>query len=153
MDGEGSHGRTSPTCKPERLPSQSKIATIEQKARIQQRMSTRIQEMWQGSLSVLHLLCQQQNPHQHLDWSDLADQAEHHLRGSLCCLQCNLMLTSSRAVPQKTSPVCWQGGGDKRLQGKVHRAQGRSKESLGHRSGGTLQPARARGGRLQLSSF
>ena len=63
------------------------------------------------------------------------------------------MLTSSWAVPQKTSPVYRQGGGDKSLQSKVHRAQGRSKESLGHRSGGTFQPARAWGGRLQLSSF
>ena len=149
MDGEGSNGCTSPTRKSKRLLGQSKVASSQQRTRGKKRRPTRVQKMWKSSLLVLCLLFQHEDAHQHLDWPDLANQTEHHLRRRLSLLQRDL-LTGGRTMPEEAGPICWQGRRHSALPAEVHRAQGGCEEPLGHWGGRALQPPRARVGPLQL---
>ena len=79
MDGESTDGGAPATCKFERLFGESKTSLSGQKARSRATITARIQKVWQDEVLELHLLKQHQDPHEHLDRPDLADQAEHHV--------------------------------------------------------------------------
>ena len=140
MDGKSSDGGATETSQPKGLFCESKTSPTGQETRSRSKTPTRFQKVWQDKMFVLHLCQQHQDPHQHPDWTNVADKAIHHLRGRQCCVQRHL-LTWCWTVPKETSPIYWEGRTNKAMQGLLHRAQGGCKSPLGHGGGRTLQLA------------
>ena len=109
VDGESSNGGALETNQPERHSRESQAACSGQEARCQPWNTARLQKVWKDKMSLLYLLQKYKHTHKHLDWSDLAHQAQHHLRGLQCCVQHHL-LPQGRPMPEKTSPICGQSG-------------------------------------------
>ena len=79
MDGESTDGGAPATCKFERLFGESKTSLSGQKARSRATITARIQKVWQNEVLELHLLQEHQDPHEHPDWANVANQAIHHM--------------------------------------------------------------------------
>ena len=79
MDGESSDGCSPETTQPKGRFGESKTSPSRQEARGRSKITARFQKVWQDEVLKLHLLQQHQDPHEHLDRPDLADQAEHHV--------------------------------------------------------------------------
>ena len=95
MDGKSSDGGAPETSQPKGLFGESKTSPTGQETRSRSKTPTRFQKVWQSKMFVLHIFQQHQDPHQHPDWTNVANKAIHHLRGRQCCLLCHLL------------PWCW----------------------------------------------
>ena len=79
MDGESSDGCSPETTQPKGRFGESKTSPSRQEARGRSKITARFQKVWQDEVLKLHLLQQHQDPHEHPDWANVANQAIHHM--------------------------------------------------------------------------